>query len=241
MNITIDIGNTLVKIGLFNNDKLITRFSRSALSVKLISELQNKYGTIDNAIISDVTDGRKKIKNTLKGIPKQIFLNHKTPLPFANNYGTPATLGTDRIALVAGALKYFPGKNVLVISAGTCVTYDFITVKKEYMGGSISPGLHMRLAALHHFTARLPLLKPKQIKMLGGKTTNDSILSGIINGTTYEMDGFINDYKKKFHDVQVILTGGDAALFAERLKNSIFAAPELTLFGLNEILKHNVR
>lgn len=241
MNLTVDIGNSFVKIGLFNNDKLVTNASCSDVSAKLVADLQNKYGNINNAIISDVNNSGKKIKSALKEIPQQLFLSNKTRLPFVNKYETPATLGTDRISLAAGALKYFPGKNVLVISAGTCVTYDFINRKKEYTGGSISPGLMMRLAALNHFTARLPLLKPSKIKMLTGKTTRDSILSGVLNGITFEMDGFISEYRKMSNDVKVILTGGDAALFAERLKNSIFAAPELTLFGLNEILKHNVR
>ena len=207
MNLIVDIGNTLIKIGLFSGDKLVKIFYYSFDSIKTVSKLKRRHVKIENIIISDVTDTIKKNKALLSEVPRQILLNHKTPLPFANNYRTPATLGTDRISLVAGAMKFFPGKNVLVISAGTCITYDFINSKKEYRGGSISPGLHMRLAALNHFTARLPLVNPGKISMLTGKTTRDSMLSGVINGIAYEMDGFITDYRKNFHDVKVILSG----------------------------------
>lgn len=242
MNLTADIGNTLVKIGLFDNNKLIKSFSYPAISQKTIAELLSGYGEISSAIISDVTARRKKPESIFKKIPFKIFLDTKTKLPFNNRYETPATLGTDRLALAAGAVKYFPGKNVLVVSAGTCITYDFISSKKEYRGGSISPGMRMRLAALNHFTSRLPLVNPKKMRsrtIRTGSTTADSILSGVVNGMTYEMDGFISDYKNKYPDIQIILTGGDTFFFAKRLKNSIFAAPELTLIGLNEILKHN--
>ena len=241
MNLVADIGNTLVKIGLFDNDRLIKSFSYHAISQKTITELHSKYGELHNAIISDVTGRRKKFESIFKKIPGIIFLNSKTRLPFINKYKTPDTLGTDRLSLVAGAMKYFRGKNVLVVSAGTCVTYDFINRKKEYTGGSISPGMRMRLAALNHFTSRLPLVKLKDIQKISGSTTADSILIGVVNGMTYEIDGFISDYKKKYSDIHVILTGGDTFFFVKRLKNSIFAAPELTLTGLNEILKHNVR
>jgi type III pantothenate kinase len=238
MNLVIDIGNTRTKYGLFERDKLIKKIIQEKFSVKLISGIQKRFGRVDHVIISDVSSVTKK-NFSFKGAHHSILISDRTRLPFVNKYASPATLGSDRISLIAGAIKYFPGKNVFVISAGTCVTYDFVNRKKEYLGGSISPGLQMRLNALNHYTSQLPLLKPKKMDMLTGRTTADSIHSGVINGITYEMDGFINSYKKKYHEVQVILTGGDAPWFAKRLKNSIFASTDLTLIGLNEILKHN--
>jgi type III pantothenate kinase len=239
MNLVIDIGNTRIKFGLFEGDKMLKKIIQKKFSAKPIPGLQKRFGRIDNAIISDVATITRKNKS-IKGVRNSIFITPETRLPFINKYESPSTLGSDRVSLVAGALKYFPGKNVLVISAGTCITYDFINNKKEYLGGSISPGLNMRFAALHHFTAELPLVKQKKINRIIGNSTVNSILTGVINGMTHEMDGFINEYKKSFHDVQVILTGGDADWFALRLKNSIFAVPDLTLFGLNEILKLHV-
>ena len=241
MNLVIDIGNTRTKVALFRNDKPIKRFSFERVQSRIIEAVLKTYRPVTNAIISDVTENQKKIVRELSGIQNVITVRKGIKLPFRNKYKSPSTLGTDRLALAAGAMKYFPGKNVLVISAGTCITYDFINSKEEYIGGSISPGLNMRFSALHHFTAQLPLVKAKKISVLTGKTTSESMLTGVINGMNYEIDGFISDYKKKYHDVKVILTGGDAGLLAGRLKNSIFAAPDLTLIGLNEILKLNVR
>jgi type III pantothenate kinase len=241
MNLAIDIGNTFVKAGLFDNDKLVKKVVWKRISSGIISSFSRGHGGINDVIISDVTGKEERLRGMLRGIRNTVILSTKTPLPFVNRYETPATLGTDRIALVAGAMKYFQRKNVLVISAGTCITYDFIDSRKRYRGGSISPGLIMRFEALHKFTAKLPIVKPRQVKSFTGKSTRDSIATGVLNGMLYEMDGFIDEYKKKYNDVKVILTGGDAALFASRLKNSIFAAPELTLTGLNEILKHNAR
>ena len=145
------------------------------------------------------------------------------------------------MALVAGALKYFPGKNVLVVSMGTCITYEFINSRKEYPGGSISAGMEMRLEALNTFTARLPLVKPKQVKIMTGRTTDESILTGVMSGILHEVEGFIMQYRREYPALRVILTGGDAPLFARQIKSSIFAVPELSLIGLNEILLHNSR
>jgi type III pantothenate kinase len=210
------------------------------ISPRIISGLLEK-SPVERAIVSDV-GGKKSLKSdAFHDIPRVIYLNGKTPLPFINKYKTPSTLGADRLALVAGALKYFPDKNVLIISMGTCITYDFITSRKEYLGGSISPGMEMRFEALNTFTARLPLVKPKQVKTLLGRSTDESILTGVILGIVHEMEGFISTYRKLYPTLKIILTGGDAPLFAGRLKSSIFAVPELSLTGLNEILLYNSR
>ena len=239
MNLAVDIGNTKTKIGLFKGRKLLWNLSVPQISPRIISGLL-KNSPVESAIVSDVAAKKTKAQNAFMKIPQVIFLNNKTPLPFNNKYQTPATLGTDRLALIAGALKYFPSKNVLVIGMGTCITYDYINSRNEYRGGSISPGLEMRLQALHTFTARLPQVKPKQLKVLTGHTTEESILTGVILGISHEVDGFISQYQRHYGALKVILTGGDAPLFAGRIKNSIFAVPELSLTGLNEILLHNV-
>jgi type III pantothenate kinase len=239
MNLAVDIGNTKTKMGLFKGSKLLWNYTVAEISPKIISGLIEK-SPVERAIISDVADKSNAGKAFTK-IPSVIYLSGKTPVPFVNKYKTPSTLGTDRMALVAGALKYFPGKNVLVVSMGTCVTYDFINSRSEYLGGSISPGMEMRFTALSTFTARLPMVKPKQVKALIGRTTEESIRTGVISGILHEVDGFIMQYRKEYPALKVILTGGDAPLFAGRIKSSIFALPELSLTGLNEILLHNSR
>ena len=240
MNLAIDIGNTKTKIGLFKGRKLLWNISVPEIKPRIISGLL-KESPVESAIVSTVNVKKSKAENAFVKIPRVIFLSGKTPLPFSSSYKTPATLGTDRLALTAGALKYFPDKNVLIVSMGTCITYDFINSRKEYLGGSISPGLEMRLQALNTFTARLPLVKPKPPKTLTGRSTEESILTGVVLGIIHEVEGFISQYRKEYPSLKVILTGGDVSLFAEKIKNSIFAVPELSLTGLNEILLYNSR
>ena len=167
------------------------------------------------------------------------FLSSSTNLPFTNKYGSPVTLGTDRIALISAATLNFPNRNVLVIDAGSCITYDFINSENEYLGGGISPGLHMRYKALNSFTANLPELEPKLPDNIIGNNTASSIHGGVIYGVLYEIDGFIDVYKSNYDDLTIILTGGDADFLRDSLKNDIFANSNFLFEGLNLILEHN--
>ena len=165
----------------------------------------------------------------------------KTPTPVKNLYKSANTLGSDRLASAVGGNFLFPNKNVLVIDAGTCIKYNFINNKNEYIGGAISPGLQMRFKALHTFTARLPLLDiDENYDAIIGTTTNESILSGVEMGAVAEMQSFVDQYKQQYSDVVCLLTGGDANFFEKRLKKPIFADQFLILKGLNIILENNL-
>jgi type III pantothenate kinase len=168
-----------------------------------------------------------------------IKLNSETKVPFQNNYKTPKTLGVDRIALVTSSILKFPNKNVLIIDAGTCITYDFINKNNIYLGGAISPGLRLRYQSLNDLTANLPLLEIKRPKKVIGNTTISSIHSGVVLGTIYEIQGVIKVYSEKYSDLTVILTGGDAKMLSKQLKSSIFANSDFLLEGLNYILEFN--
>jgi type III pantothenate kinase len=241
MNLTIDAGNTFTKAVIFDEDRIQWMRTYKNFSVNdLIRLKQVSSGSVNASILSSVAKTDKKIIRFLQSHSIFVELNSKTKLPIKNKYKTPGTLGSDRLASVAGAAKLFPGKNILVIDAGTCIKYDFITAKKEYLGGSISPGLLMRFQALHNLTDRLPLIQPGTIQGFIGTSTKDSILTGVQEGISHEINGFIHAYKKKFRDVKVIMSGGDSALFAGHIKSSIFAAPNLIHTGLHEILKQNV-
>lgn len=243
MNLIIDIGNTHTKYAVFDNEKIIALWSAYIIFSK---EWNLKFKTltgVNHTILSSVTDG-DSLTITRKGLTKKfglIELSHTTPIPINNKYQTPETLGNDRLANAVGASVLFPKKNVLIIDMGTCIKYDFIDKKKNYWGGAISPGFEMRLQALKHFTAKLPLITPSKKFSLTGNSTQQSILSGVQNGIIFEIKGMIEQYEKKHHELKVIITGGDHAFFADHLKSSIFAAPNLTLQGLNEILNYNVR
>ncbi len=127
----------------------------------------------------------------------------------------------------------------MIIDAGTCITYDFITSENVYLGGAISPGIRLRYQSLNNLTENLPLLEKKAPKNLIGNSSKESIHSGVINGVLMEIDGAIQEYNKKNKDLTVILTGGDANFLSKRLKSSIFANSNFLLEGLNFILELN--
>jgi type III pantothenate kinase len=170
---------------------------------------------------------------------KVTYINQETKLPFTNLYQSE-TLGNDRKALVAGGIAMEKeGQDLLIIDAGTCVTYDFIDADKNYQGGAISPGLRLRYESLHNFTAKLPLLQTEPIKYLIGSSTDQSIHSGVINGLSFEIKGTIKKYTKKYPNLHVIITGGDSDLLVKQLKNRFFASPFLMLYGIHNLYKIN--
>jgi len=240
MNLAIDVGNTRVKIAVFEKDKLVELFVFQ--KTKILSEIKEilKKHEISVGIMSNVASISDSKLKKLKDLVHIQVISSFTEVPFKNLYETPKTLGVDRIALVAGAVSQFSGHNILVIDAGTCITFDFVNSEGEYLGGAISPGLKMRFNSLNYFTANLPLLEIDELTDFIGKNTKESINSGVINGAIQEIDGVINQYKKKFLDLTVVLTGGDTNFLAKQLKSSIFANQNLLLQGLNRILIHNI-
>jgi type III pantothenate kinase len=240
MNLAIDVGNTRVKIAVFEKDKLVELFVFN--KTKILSEIKDilKKHEISTGIMSNVASISDSKLKKIKNLVQIHIISSLTEVPFKNLYKTPETLGVDRIALVAGAVTQFSGHNVLVIDAGTCITFDFVNSEGKYIGGAISPGLKMRFNSLNHFTANLPLLEKDDLIDFIGKNTKESMNSGVINGVIQEIDGVINQYKKKFLDLTVVLTGGDTNFLAKQLKSSIFANQNLLLHGLNKILIHNI-
>ena len=199
----------------------------------------SKY-SIKKGIIASVISLSNTIKNQLEGLPFPIMeLTYQTPIPITNLYKTPQTLGVDRLAAVIAANYLKPKCHLLVIDAGTCVTYDFIDSKGHYHGGNISPGMRMRLKALSSFTDKLPKVSPKGELLPLGQTTETAIRAGVLHGIEYEMSGYIKVFRKKYPDLLVFLTGGDKFSFDENLKSLIFADRFLVLKGLNRILEYN--
>ncbi len=236
MVLVLDVGNTQIKLAIFQQDTLLDKiiFQKNDLQ-KIIENSLKKHPNIKNLIVSAVgkltEDDFLPFQNQLK----IHFISHLTKFPFDNLYKTPQTLGIDRMVLATGAVLQFPNQNRLVIDVGTCVTYDFINHKNQYLGGAISPGLRLRYESLHNYTAKLPLLTIESPENFIGNSTENSIHSGVVNGLTNEIDGFINQYKQEFENFKIILTGGDANFLAKRLKNTIFANSNFLLESLNKI------
>jgi type III pantothenate kinase len=240
MNLIIDIGNTQVKIAVFQQRELIfkDRFAKDHL-ISSIQKIRNDF-SITHAILSTVDILEKKELSIIKNLFPLIVLDHNTPLPFYNKYKTPETLGVDRIALMAAAATGFPDENVLVIDAGSCITYDYLNRKNEYSGGAISPGIDIRYKSLNTFTANLPRLKAVDEFSLTGDTTDNAIHSGVLNGIIMEIEGIIEQYREENQKLTVVLTGGDTIFLAKNIKSTIFANPNFLLVGLNSILIYNI-
>ncbi len=236
MNLVVDAGNTLAKVGIFEKDSLMKKEDfRSEGDLK--SFLQNAI--VENLIIGSVTGKEKEIAAWSRA-RNTIILQHNTPLPIKNRYATPATLGVDRIAAACGAWLLYPHQDNLVIDIGTCINYEFVNKEGEYLGGAISPGVKMRFDAMHQFTEKLPVAPALVRTPLTGNDTVSCLQSGVMNGVLEEIKGILFRYKIQYPDLRVILCGGDVHFFENYLKPTIFVAPELVLLGLNSILLHNV-
>jgi len=242
MNIVVDIGNSFIKVAVFNKDEIIHQEQFLSGRLEVLNTVFIQFPSIENGIISLVGSPDKKINKLLHSkLKKLILLNENTLLPIDNLYKTKKTLGKDRLAAVIGANYLFPEKDILVIDAGTAITFDFINSNGQYHGGSISPGLHMRFKALHEFTSNLPLLAPREHFSSPAGTTEDSIITGVQSGMINEIKGIINEYKEQYPELITVLTGGDAIFFEKILKNSIFVDLNLVLKGLNRILSCNAQ
>ncbi len=239
MLLAIDIGNTRIKCAVFNNSDLLEHFSFEHSKLEnCINQILLKHPQCKDVIVASVGNYAPMDFENLKTFIKWHFLTHQSNFPFQNKYATPATLGIDRMVLSGGAVLMFPETNRLVIDAGTCITFDFINSNDQYLGGAISPGIRMRYEALHHFTARLPLLDTKSPDSFIGDSTAESMHAGVIYGVLNEIDGFIEQYKVTNENIKVILTGGDSEFLAMRLKNTIFASPNFLLESMNQIFQY---
>jgi type III pantothenate kinase len=235
MNLVIDSGNTRFKAATFNGDSLKEKYS--FLDKEELKDFL-RHHTFDHSIASSVSVDGNEILSWINS-SRKFLLTHLLPLPIQIKYKTPKTLGVDRIAAACGAIDIFANRDALVIDAGTCITYDYVDRMKNYEGGAISPGIEMRFEALHTFTERLPLVAKNGDSPLTGNSTETSIRSGVLNGIVAEMEGIINEYKHLYPELGVVLCGGDSFFFENKVKPTIFAAPDLVLSGLNRILRHN--
>lgn len=241
-NLAIDIGNTLTKIAVFKQNDLVHFEHAPDTDAQTLLQLIEKYD-VKRAIISSV---RKRVEAWQEAVESKIetkYFSVDMTGGVKNQYKSPKTLGIDRLAAVIAAHRLFPGKNSVVIDAGTTITYDHVDAKGNYFGGSISPGLNMRYKALNYYTGGLPLLDAdEQFSEDYGYDTASAIRSGVQNGLKYELFGFIKSYQASEPELNIILTGGDGIFFDTVLKNSIFAPyvknePYLVLKGLNAAIQ----
>jgi type III pantothenate kinase len=235
MNLIVDIGNTSTKVAVYKGKKKLSLSRINELSCEEL-EKDLKGFKIKRAIVSSVKILPPFIKDLIfANIPYVHFLSRESKLPFTVGYETPDTLGTDRIAAVAGAFNLFPGAEILIIDAGSAITFDFLSVDL-YRGGNISPGIEMRL---NKFTEKLPLVSPTDNYSFPGRNTVDAITAGVITGVTYEINEYIRTFEKKHIDCKIILTGGDSGFLKDKINHRFTYMPDIVIDGLNYILENN--
>lgn len=240
MNLIIEQGNTSTKVAVYHQGAIETSFVCEKLKQSLLLPLFDKYN-LTQGILSSVIETDEEMINYLeKRLHRFIVLDTNTPIPVQIGYDTPETLGRDRIAAAVGAYTLQPGKNLLVIDAGTAITYEIIEKSGLYLGGNISPGITTRFRSLHQFTKKLPLTSEQDDIPLIATNTIVAIQAGVVNGIVYEIDGYIDTLRLKYPDLFIFLTGGYSFYLQRRLKNRIFADINLVLTGLNRILEYNV-
>jgi len=239
-NLCIDIGNTRVKFGVFLDDAIIevqrTGLREISDQLKVFSQ---KYPISRMIVSSTRLSIPDEIREYGQKMALYLELSHETALPVKLDYDTPETLGRDRIAGAVGAFALYPGQGVIIVDAGTCITYDFLDHNGVFRGGNIAPGMNMRLRAMHEFTEKLPLAPFQMQNEILGKSTVGALQNGAIQGTKFEIESFIRRMQLKFGDLKVIFTGGDANNFVDFFNSKIFVVQNLILIGLNKIINHN--
>ena len=240
MKITLcfDFGNTRLKCGIFDDHRFKETISLPDDSVETIEKLIKQYEP-ENSILSSVIKHNEGVEAVLAANTQFHKLSHLTKVNFTTPVGKPESIGADRMALAAAAVYLNPNRNTLVIGLGSCITYNFINQYHQFIGGSISPGMEMRFKSMHEHTALLPLVQNDWNFPIIGYDTKTNLQSGVIAGITYEIDGFINYYKGKFGNFNVVLTGGDSGYFAGQVKNKIFADLNFLFKGLFAISEVN--
>lgn len=244
MKLVVDVGNSLVKYGLYNlQHKLI--LSKSIIESAFLEELKVLFGAypkITHSILSASGTINQQWASFLQLHTECLVFTQKTPVPIQNNYYTTETLGLDRIANAVSAKYEYPHTNCLMVDLGTCITYDFINRNGVYQGGAISPGIEMRFKAMHTFTANLPFIHENNKLPIDylGKTTEDCLKIGVLQAVIHEIEGFAKQYSADYEHLTLLLTGGNAQVLAERVKNSIFVNLNFQLVGLYQILIYNI-
>ena len=241
MNLVVDIGNTLVKLAVFDRGEIVFQRCVERLHPSMLEELFAAW-PVRRAVVASTRGEVDEVADLLR--PRVEYLlefSSQTPVPIGNAYLTPETLGRDRLAAAVGATVLYPGRNVLIVDFGTAITFDFVSAEGEFLGGNISPGAATRFRALHHFTRKLPLCELIDREVFMGRDTVSAIEGGVVNGIVYEVEGYIRDLERKYDGLRIIFTGGDSNFFAKRVKKPIFATYDLVAYGLNRILEYNAK
>ena len=228
-----------MKLAVFDRGEIVFQRCVERLHPSMLGELLEGRRAAKAVVASTRGEADDVIETVRPYADYLLEFTSQTPVPVANAYHTPETLGRDRLAAAVGATVLYPGRNVLIVDFGTAVTIDLVTADATFRGGCISPGMKTRFRALHDYTAKLPLCAATESEELAGLTTRQAIELGVMNGIAFEIEGYAARMRSQIDDLCVIFTGGDANFFVKRIKNTIFANCNLVFCGLNRILEYN--
>jgi type III pantothenate kinase len=236
-----DIGNTLTKMATFQDGKMVKKESKPFDQIFAMLR-SSSFVKPEYAIVSSVTKAHNSLIQFLDAQKVKVTeFSHNVGLPIDNQYATPQSLGMDRLAAAAGAHVLYPNTNCLIIDAGTCIKFEYLTQQGVYMGGNITPGLQMRIDAMHHFTAKLPVVEKALPELIYGTSTTTALQNGALRGAIYEIRGTIAAFQARHKDLKVILAGGDAAFLHTHLGDAgIIVEPDIVLYGLHHTLQHHL-
>ena len=240
MNLIVDIGNSRIKVVVMNSGGIVEEYASAVVDVAWVLSIVEEHSHISRAIVASTGGHGEDVAEALRAVVDYVLLFEpaRTPVPIGNAYGTPQTLGADRLAAAVGGVELFPGSDLMIVDFGTAITIDYV-VDGVFVGGNISPGMTTRFRALADYTAKLPLCSATDSELPYGTTTIEAIEQGVMQGITNEVEGYIGSFSEKKTKKCTIFTGGDAKYFVKRIKNTIFADCEPVLVGLNRILNYN--
>ncbi len=237
MTLTLDIGNTRAKFTLFAGGEVQAFHTVAHAEAASLLHRLWRDPAIEALCWCSVGPDLPEVERVLSGGEgggrRVLRLCPTDPPPGIRvDYRTPATLGADRLAAVLGARTLRPEQNLLVVDAGTCITFDLLLADGRYIGGNISPGVALRIDAMHRCTARLPQISAEGATPLLGDTTETALRSGVLRGIAYEIEGYIHHLRAIYGDVCVFLTGGNRFDFLISTESCTFADDYLVARGL---------
>ncbi len=238
MNLIVDIGNSSAKAAVFDGSELVLRKRIDGHWAQELKQLAADFKpeACAWAVVGPEEDYPMDLLQQLA--PWGLHVTGATPTPLHCDYDTPQTLGADRLAAAVGAASLRPQTDLLIVDVGTCITYDFVQGGERYLGGNISPGVGMRLRALHEQTARLPLVQADKPAPPVGRDTETAIRAGVLQGIDHEIKGYIRRFLLDSPQGCVFITGGNGPRFAREIHVERHDA--LVEWGLNSILEHHL-
>lgn len=234
MNLIIDIGNTRAKLVVEREGDIVECLTTANDTLAGLTDLARRHAP-ERGIVSSVVrlTAEAEAEIAATGI-EMVRLTSSTPLPLGLRF--PPSMGADRIAAIVGAMTLHPAQPLLIIDAGTCVTYEVVDARGRYLGGNIAPGVYLRLEAMHEHTALLPLVAPDGDTPEEGYDTETAMRAGVLHGLEYEIEGYIRHFHQRFPALQVYLTGGDHFTFSAPYAALVHRDEHLVARGLARIL-----